>query len=327
MKIGIPRALLYYYYSPFWKTFFEELGIEMVISPKTSKAILDKGIKESVPEICVPIKIFNGHVVTLLEKDVDYVLIPRMVSIKKGEFFCPKFMGLPDIVRHSIPNAEDKILYPQIKTNSDNLAKATDILQLAEPLGLSYSELKSALKKAGKEWARFNKICKKGYLIPEANKLMQEKLVKAAPRSGDITIGLLGYVYNVYDEFVSMNVYKRLQDLNVNLVTFEMIRNKDINKYLKKMPKRLFWTFSNKLMGAGHYLNNNPGIDGIIHLSAFVCGPDSMLGQVLESETQKTKKPFMTVRVDEHTGENHLITRIEAFADMIRNSKKKRRWA
>ena len=29
----------------------------------------------------------------------------------------------------------------------------------------------------------------------------------------------------------------------------------------------------------------------------------------------------MTVRVDEHTGENHLVTRVEAFTDMLKRSK------
>lgn len=30
MKVGIPKALLYYYYYPFWKKLFEVLGIETI---------------------------------------------------------------------------------------------------------------------------------------------------------------------------------------------------------------------------------------------------------------------------------------------------------
>lgn len=30
IRIGIPRALLYYQYYPMWQTFFEELGAEVV---------------------------------------------------------------------------------------------------------------------------------------------------------------------------------------------------------------------------------------------------------------------------------------------------------
>ncbi len=322
MKIGFPRALLYYYYFPFWEAFFEELGIDIVVSPKTSKKILDKGIKESVAEICVPIKIFNGHVVSLLEKDVDYILIPRMASIKKNECFCPKFMGLPDLVRHSIHNAENKILYPQIITKTDDISKADGLSTLSEPLGVSLSNIKNAAKKAGKVWKEFNTLCKKENSIPEAYDLLKGKNV-VKPKNTDITIGLLGYVYNIYDEFISMSVYEKLQSLNVKIITFEMLKEKSYEKYLKKMNKRVFWTFSNKLLGSMYYFNNSYDVDGIIHFTAFVCGPDSMLGKVFEFETQKTNKPFMTVRIDEHTGENHLLTRIEAFVDMIRRSKNK----
>lgn len=89
MKIGIPNALLYYYYGPFWTEFFKELGAEVVVSHSTDKKTVDMGIGVSVPEICVPIKIFNGHVLQLLKSGVDYVFIPRMASVEKGKYFCP----------------------------------------------------------------------------------------------------------------------------------------------------------------------------------------------------------------------------------------------
>ena len=43
MKIGIPRALLYYRYGVLWETFFRELGMETVLSPHTNKNLLDAG--------------------------------------------------------------------------------------------------------------------------------------------------------------------------------------------------------------------------------------------------------------------------------------------
>ena len=40
MKIGIPRALLYYRYHVLWNTFFQELGIETVISYQFSSELI-----------------------------------------------------------------------------------------------------------------------------------------------------------------------------------------------------------------------------------------------------------------------------------------------
>jgi len=62
-------------------------------------------------------------------------------------------------------------------------------------------------------------------------------------------------------------------------------------------------------------------VDGIIHITAFGCGPDSFLSRLMELESDATGIPFMIIRIDEHTGENHLLTRIEAFVDMIKRKK------
>ncbi len=43
IKVGIPRALLYYQYYPMWKTFFEELGADLVVSPSTTQALAHWG--------------------------------------------------------------------------------------------------------------------------------------------------------------------------------------------------------------------------------------------------------------------------------------------
>lgn len=71
-KVGIPRALFYYKFYPFWTTFFNELGVETVVSEKTTKKILDDGVKSCVDEACLAIKVFYGHVLNLKDR-VDYL--------------------------------------------------------------------------------------------------------------------------------------------------------------------------------------------------------------------------------------------------------------
>jgi predicted nucleotide-binding protein (sugar kinase/HSP70/actin superfamily) len=325
VKIGIPQALLYYYYYPLWKTLFQELGHEVVLSGASNKTIVDSGIKKSVPEICVPIKVFNGHIQELINQKVDYIYIPRFVSIKKGETFCPKFLGLTDMVSATFPELEGKIISPKIETKREDIADFSLYKELISVLGINNErELKSALRAAKRDWIRFRSISKKGYLISEALGLMEEKgNILARTQTGTVNIGLIGYVYDVYDEFVSMNVTVKLRELGANVYTFEMLDEKLIDREIKPMRKPLFWTFSNKIFGAGLYFYKNPEIDGIIHLTAFGCGPDSFLGKSLEIDSSRFYKPFMTVRVDEHTGDSHLETRIEAFIDMLRKKKKK----
>lgn len=329
MKIGIPQSLLYAYYFPFWKTYFEELGFEVVVTPMTTKGIIDKGVKASVPELCVPIKIYLGHIITLLEQDVDYVFVPRFVSIRKGQFFCPKFMGLPDMIKYSFSGIEEKLISPTINTNSDNLGTSLKDFSIIEKMfGISRQKNINAIEKANEIWLRFREYSLKGYTITESMKIVLEGYDESnfnieENSKNYVTIGLIGYVYNIYDSFISMDILNRLREMGVKVKTFEMLSEEIIEKELKSMSKKMFWTFSDKLLAAGYAFYDDEEVDGLIHVTAFGCGPDSMLGKLLDMDSVDYNKPFMTVRVDEHTGENHLQTRIEAFIDMIKRKKMK----
>ncbi|MDW7676737.1 MAG: acyl-CoA dehydratase activase-related protein [Bacillota bacterium] len=330
MKVGIPRALLYHYYYPFWKTYFEELGIEVLISPNTNKEIMNLGVKASVPEICVPIKVYLGHVLKLMDMGADWIFVPRFVSIQKGQFFCPKFMGLPDMIRHSFPHMASRLLIPSIESSTEDLATSVKQYRIMEEkLEISRADNRRALKKAELVWQEFRRWSLKGYEIPDATAFamgtrtlpaeVPAPVTKTHPQ--EITLGVLGYVYNLYDSMISLDILPKLRDMGANVKTFEMIQDGVLRENLRGMPKTMFWTFSDKLFAAGYHFYQQPDIDGLIHVTAFGCGPDSMLGKLLELDTVKYNKPFMTVRIDEHSGENHLQTRIEAFVDMLRRKK------
>jgi len=72
IKVGIPRALLYYQYYPMWKIFFEELGAEVVVSPPTTQVMLSEGSSRVVADTCLPVKAYLGHVLYLTNK-CDYI--------------------------------------------------------------------------------------------------------------------------------------------------------------------------------------------------------------------------------------------------------------
>jgi len=324
MKVGIPRALLYYYYFPFWKSFFEELDTEVLVSDETNKGMVNRGVRESVSEICVPIKIYIGHSLNLLKKGADYVFVPRMISISPGEYFCPKFMGLPDMLRHGVKDLEEKILTCHIQANDDDISDYRQYLSLTEPLGVTEEKIKHAAEKAGEEWKAFRMYSKMGHTFMESLDLIENRLVHKDQNAvfSSIKIGLVGYVYNIYDSFISMDVLEKLRELQVDFVTFDMMEETDLKQAIAGMRKPLFWTFTNKLMGAGYKMFSDKNIDGIIHITAFGCGPDSMLSKLFEIKSNETGIPFMMIRVDEHTGENHLQTRIEAFIDMLKRKKR-----
>ncbi|AYO30678.1 hypothetical protein D2962_08620 [Biomaibacter acetigenes] len=66
----------------------------------------------------------------------------------------------------------------------------------------------------------------------------------------------------------------------------------------------------------------NKKIDGIIHVASFGCGPDSLIGELLEHRVMREYKvPFLYLTLDEHSGEAGFDTRLEAFLDILEGRK------
>ena len=321
MKIGIPKALLYQYYYPMWRSLFENLGFEVAISDKSSKSLVQKGIAVTVPEICLPIKIYDGHVINLIEKGVDYIFCPRFVHIEKGYWFCPKYIGLPELVEKTIPDA--KLLVAEIDCRRNDTADIRCYLPVAEKLGISRHRLKAALTAASKDFEKFRSYCRSGLTLDEAAMVLFDKIPMENFKlpEYDTTIGLLGYIYNVYDPFISMEIIKKLREMKVRIITFDMLTDEELLKYRSTNTRPIFWTFADRLYQAAHVMIKDKHADGLIHITAFGCGPDSVVGKEIEHDFADSGVPFMTLRIDEHTGESHLQTRIEAFTDMIKRKK------
>lgn len=319
VKIGIPRALAYYAYYPFWKEFFNSLGIQTVVSGATTKKTLDEGVKEAVTDACVPIKLFHGHVIDLIDKKVDYIFIPRLVSVNKEEnvTFCPKFLGLPDMIRVSIKNLPPLIdERVDLKKGKKELLKIC--LRIGKRLKVGYLTSFKAYTKAVKAQKYFRQLLDKQLTPLEAINIIEGKEYSVNHDESKYRFAVLGFPYAVYDKFVNVDVISRLRQLGIKVLTAEMIPSEKLLQQASKIPKNLFWNFSNQVLRAALYYLDHDKIDGIIHITAFGCGPDAMVDKMIELEAkQRGRIPFMSITIDEHTGEAGLMTRIEAFADMF----------
>ncbi|HZD60143.1 MAG TPA: acyl-CoA dehydratase activase-related protein, partial [Anaerolineae bacterium] len=108
--VGVPQALLYYKYYPLWETFLRGLGAEIVVSSATTKRTVNTGTSLAENELCLPVKVFFGHLIELKDQ-VDALFVPRVVSVEKSAYTCPKFLGLPDLAR-SIDDSLPPVLDP-----------------------------------------------------------------------------------------------------------------------------------------------------------------------------------------------------------------------
>ncbi|MDD3692990.1 MAG: acyl-CoA dehydratase activase-related protein [Oscillospiraceae bacterium] len=292
MKVGIPKGLLYYKYGVFMKTFFDKLGAEIVVSPDTNRQILNEGVKYCVDEACLPIKVFHGHVSYLKDK-CDVIFIPRIMSIREKEYICPKFCGLTEMIANSIPDLPFLLGEPIYWTPKEKLMKWA--LNTGKYLTNDKQKIKKALESA---LSKQNKT---------KNTIKQPKL--------KYKVALLGHPYSVYDPFLNMDLVKKLNRLNVEIITEDAVDDKSIDFEVNKLFKKPFWTFARNTYGAAVNLVKGQKIDGVVYISSFACGIDSVLIELIEHETPNL--PFIVLKIDEHTGEAGFNTRIEAFADML----------
>jgi len=311
MTIGIPRSLYAHYYEPLWRTFFNEAGFDVKLSLPTNKKIIDDGVIRSVDEICIPMKIFIGHALSLIKEGVDYIFIPLMGRIKPSETYCPKFLGLPDMSNALLHEYTEKILIAELYGDTEDDAYYKLFRELAIKLNLPKKTIKKASKIAIDSWHKY-----RGKLVtPELDKEHIDFY------SNTLSIGLIGYPYILHDTYLNQNIFNYLKRLGIRVLTFENFTDMELENAITHYDKKTFWTFTNMQLGAANIWCRDSSVDGIIHLTAFACGIDAMLGQYLDELVHNTKMPFATIRLDELSGEAHIHTRLEAFIDLLINKK------
>jgi len=329
VKVGIPRALHYYRYFPFWKKLLDELDVEIILSSPTNKKVVEEGVMMGFGELCLPIKVYYGHTLKLIRNhpDLDYLFVPRYVSEQKDTFFCPKFLSLPDIIK-ILPNVP-KILHFEV--NVKEFPLSVSVIELAKQLGKSQSRALEAYHVAKKYYKEYLNFLRTGADVNHALRLVQRgrpfELPKRKSR-GQVRLLVLGHSYNLFDTYVNLDFQKKLRDQGVEIFTIE-----NLPESLFKVPVivnrklRNYWQHEEEFMQAMRYFltKGKDQIDGVIFLISFACGPDSLIAELIMRDMKVVGLPFLQIIMDEHTGEAGMLTRIESFTDMIKRKKMKLR--
>jgi len=326
LKIGIPRGLTYYNYYPLWHAFFTSLGVEVVLSDKTTKKIVSDGSALVVTETCLPVKVYIGHVLNLLEKGVDIIYCPSIQSIEPKIYNCSKIRGLPDLVRNVIKK-NYLLIEPTFDMSEKNQTFEDCMYKSIEPLGIKdKKKFKKALEAGYKTQALYEKMLHYGI---EANKAIEyaiqgreEFIAKNPLDDSKINVALISHGYNVFDEHISMKVVQKLRKMGVNLYFAGELNKEEAIEGFKNLETTLYWANEYEMSGAAGFYMNDGKIDGIISITSFGCGPDSIMIERMTRYAKKFKKPLLNLTIDEHTGEAGFITRLEAFTDMIFRTKR-----
>ncbi|MEG6585766.1 acyl-CoA dehydratase activase-related protein [Dendrosporobacter sp. 1207_IL3150] len=296
IHVGIPRALLYHEYGTLWTEFFRNIGVQATVSDETNKNMLDRGTSLAIDESCLPLKVYLGHVDSLLDK-CTHIFVPRIAQYNRNFYLCAKFAGLPDIVRNTFGLSTKQLIAPNIESTSpDNSVKCA--YSTCKALGKSPLVGHFAYKNALKEW-------KSGFF-------------NISNESKNPKIALIGHSYLLQDDFFSREIIGTLNAQGVAVITSNQVASKVLYSEAKVFEPDIYWQLSAKIAGAANYFCRQPDIAGIVIVSSFCCGPDSLVNEYIQHHVlQKNNKPYIILNVDEHSGSAGLITRIEAFWDLV----------
>lgn len=293
MKIGIPGGLLYYRYEPFIRTFFNELSVDTEYSTVSNKEILDLGARHCVDEACLPMKIYHGHAAKL-NKTCNTLAVPRIMNCEFGESICPKFRGLPELVQSGTGKSNQIFTEPIYMNDQKKLKKA--LRRSCREIGVPDSRMETAFRSA---------------LENQRNTSLG--LNESGYRR---KVFLAGHPYNIYDSFANLDLLRKLHGLDIGVVTEERVSRSEMMDELTGLIKQPYWFFLIHNFAPALALIKRREIDGIVYVSSFCCGTDSVTIEMIRNRIGNF--PLLVLKLDEQTGEAGYNTRLEAFREVLK---------
>jgi len=217
-KVGIPRGLMFSEYFPLFKAFFTELGFEVVTSDPTNKRIIEMGLEVAIGEPCFPFKVAHGHFMDLIEKGVDIIFAPGIISTEQPNPHlrqaqtCPYLQAAPEVIASAVGITERGIRYltPRLHFKRGRRHLERVFTQVARDLGKSAAQAKAALEVGLKTLYEFRRRVEK-----------RGAEVLANLPSNQVAFVVIGRPYTLWDPALNMDIGKKIQDLGILAIRSE----------------------------------------------------------------------------------------------------------
>ncbi len=340
--VGIPRVLNMYSTAPFFRAYFEALGVKKVVfSDFTSEELYRKGIKKGSIDPCFPSKVAVAHIYDLLyEKTVDLIFFPCIRKLRgevykaEGHWACPTVSATPEVVKASFTKERDEfrergILYldPVLDFDDYDIFERQMYFIFRSLFGITERENREAIKIGMFIWEdMLNKMRRRA-----------KEVVDRLEREGGVGIVMLGRPYH-NDPGINHGILEELNKRGYPIFTIESLPRDggmlkrlfcdDIEKGIIEDPYdiRDVWSkcysenSSIKIWGA-KYTARHPNLLAI-DLSSFRCGHDAPIYHVIDSIFEKAGKPYFTFHeIDENRPSGAIRIRVETIDYFINTYK------
>ena len=308
--VGMQRALYGHQTAIMWAHFFDRLGFRLVLTPPTNTVISRAGVESVAAETCYPVKISHGHIKELLGK-TKYLFLPSMINMSTPEpsevgTYCPMVQTNSYTARMTFTIERSAILNPVIHGKYDPEILAVEIAeQMGPKLGVTRSEIKKALYFGLDKQNQFvEQLRKKG-------RTYLEELDRHEP-----IVVVTGRPYNLYDERLNLRLGQNLAKIRLTSVPMDFI---DVSSIDLEDFSFMYWGLGGQILRTAKYIKSHPNYFGL-HLTNFGCGPDSFIEHFYRFIMGD--KPYLILELDEHSAVAGVMTRLEAYKNVIKNMMK-----
>ncbi|MGD1817581.1 MAG: acyl-CoA dehydratase activase [Pleomorphochaeta sp.] len=311
--VGIPRALFTYGMFSMFNTFFKELDLNVILSDSTNEKTIALGQQYAMEETCYPIKLITGHVAELMQKKVDFIFFPDLVTIdhpgsKTRKNYGCAFMQLAFKVMNRAMDLDKKgieLLSPTMAVHLGPNEMMESFFKIGLQINKSKKEIQQALQKGMKAAENFEK------LIENHSKKLMKNL-----KPNEKAFVIISKIYGVADPMLNMNIPDKLMNMGYKVFPFYDLPEGDISKEHPNM----YWPFGQHILEPSLLVEKHPNLYPIL-LTHHGCGPDSVLSHFFKEGMKN--KPYLHIEIDEHSSDVGIITRVEAFINSIKNIKVK----
>ncbi|MHB8171427.1 MAG: CoA protein activase [Thermincolia bacterium] len=339
------------------KALLEEMGVEVVVPPQTSKRTISLGTRNSPEFACLPMKVNIGNFIEAHELGADTIVMAGGVGPCRFGYYAQvqreilKDLGYDyKMVVLEPPEKHISELLGNIRyvTGNKSWFQVIMALRLAWYKARALDELElwvHRLRPREYKKGEAERVYRQAIRDIDQAKTCREVLgaaTKAGREFGEIQadwtkkclkIGLVGEIFVVLEPFANLNVEKHLGELGIE-VERSIYLSEWINEHLfmgllrkvknSKEAKKSARPYINHTVGGhgqdtiGHtVLYKQEGYDGVVQLAPFTCMPEIVAQSVLPKVSRDYDIPTLSLVVDEHAGEAGVMTRLEAFVDLL----------
>ncbi len=309
VKVGIPNALYLAEEMPFWKKFFETLGVETVTSDDFKDAV-KTGREISGAEFCAPMNAFFGHVRHLADR-CDFIFLP--VYIESRDAGAAPYRYYCYYTQYAVSLAagikrlrlRNRVIMPTMD-RSFFQSKIELFMSLKPFLPASYWEIYHAYEAA-----------------QSFHSEAREKLKRIYEREGggkkDVRVVLLGRPYTVLQQAMNKGIPDLFGNLHVKVFFQDMLPHAGADPAeIEPLLKRLHWNYAAQILNAAHFAARAEGLYPVF-VTSFKCSPDSFAVEYFRRILDRYGKPYLILELDEHDSSVGYETRIEAALRSFRN--------